>query len=318
MKLLFAKIVLYAFLIFIFLEIIVRVFHLQQEYPPYMINDLGIEVSQPNHKGYYVTGNRRMNFVEYKINESGFNSYREFKPTQDDVEIALVGDSFIEGFHQNYYNSLGKKIENLSGEKVKVFEYGYSGYDLADQLHLIDAYKDKFELIDHVIIYLKFYTDLERDVYKPNQYRVDLQNSLSFKLRDNIKLLAYTYGIGALAPLRNTLDKILGRSVEELEYIDDHASEEDTFRYLENFKKLIKTYKINKAKTYFLLDTRKTSKLFLDYCDESGIKYIDYNEALKNAKKPTTLIYDMHWNNYGRSLIAKAIVEHLNIKKPEH
>ncbi len=307
MKLLFGKMILYTVLILVCLELITRAFHLYQQYPPYIMNDLDLEVNAPNQKGYYVTGNRRMNFVEYNINESGFNSYREFIPTKNDVEIALIGDSFIEGFHQNYYNSTGKKIETLLKDKVKVFEYGYSGYDLADQLHLISAYKEQFELIDHVIIYLKFYTDLERDTYKPNHYRVNLQNSLSFRIKDKSKLVAYAAGIGIFDPVKDLKDKLLGRSHLELEYIDDHASEEDTSRYLENFKTLMDTYNIDKNKTAFLLDSKKTSQLFLQLCDKMGYKYIDFGPALDKSNKPTTLIYDQHWNNNGRKILAKVI-----------
>ena len=74
MKTLILKSILYSILVFICLEFIVRVLHLYQQYPPYTINDLNLEVNTPNQKGYYVTGNRRMNFAEYNINKSGFMS----------------------------------------------------------------------------------------------------------------------------------------------------------------------------------------------------------------------------------------------------
>lgn len=312
MKLLITKTILYAILIFICLEIIVRVFHLYIQYPPYIINDLSLEVNAPNQKGHYVTGNRRMNFAEFNINDSGFNSYREFTPTKNDLEIAIIGDSFIEGFHQNYYNSTGKKIETLLNDNIKVFEYGYSGYDLADQLYLIDAYKDKFKLIDYTFIYLKFYTDLERNKYEPNHYRVNLQNSLSFKLKDKIKLFAYADGIGIFEPFKNLKNKLLGNNNDEIEeYVDDEASDEDTMKYLENFKTLIGTYKIDKNKTTFLIDKKKTSTLFLEYCDSVGYKYADFGKSLDASKEPTTLIYDQHWNNHGRTILAEFIAEYL-------
>ncbi|WP_299554829.1 hypothetical protein [Seonamhaeicola sp.] len=311
MKKLIVKSIIYSVLILLALELMVRAFHLYQQYPPYIIDDKNVEVNAPNQNGYYVTGNRRMNFAEYYINKSGFNSYREFEPTADGIEVALIGDSFIEGFHQNYYNSTGRKIENLLEEKVQVYEYGYSGYDFADQVHLISAYKEQFELIDHVIIYLKFYMDLERGTYEPNHYRVDLQNSLSFRLQDNIKLIAYAKGIGVLRPFRNLKDRILGTQRVHREYIDDHASEEDTKKYLDNFKTLVKTYNIDKTKTTFLLDGKKTSPLFLDYCNSNGYKYVDYGPTLDNSKTPTTLIYDQHWNNHGRNLIAEVLAKYI-------
>lgn len=317
MKLLIGKTILYIGLILICLEIITRVFHLYQQYPPYILNDLNIEVNAPNQKGHYVTGNRRMNYAEFNINKTGFNSYREFIPTKDDIEVALIGDSFIEGFHQDYYNSTGKKIENLLDNKVKVFEYGYSGYDLADQLELIKVFEEDFKKIDYVFVYMKFYTDLERDKYEPNTFRVNLQNSLSFKLKDKIKLLAYAEGIGIVESIKKLKDNVLGKENIEREYIDDHASEEDTAKYLKHFKTLANTYNIDKTKTVFLLDKKKTSPLFLDYCNTTGLKYLDFGAALDASKTPTTLIYDQHWNDHGRHIIASVISNYVQeqIKK---
>jgi len=97
----------------------------------------------------------------------------------------LVGDSYFQGFHQDYYNSIGKKIENTIPD-IEVYEYGYAGYDFADQLHLIDAYKEDFALIDHIVIYLNFPDDLNRDSYFINDERLALQtprNLLPLKVK---------------------------------------------------------------------------------------------------------------------------------------
>ena len=127
------------------LEIWVRVFHLTKDYPVRYIDEFGVEKWMPNQDGFSVTGNRRQNFSEYHINNFGYNSYREYNPSKDKVEIALVGDSFVEGFHQNYYNSTGKKIEKILNG-IEVYEFGYAGYDLADELHLIHQYQSTFNL----------------------------------------------------------------------------------------------------------------------------------------------------------------------------
>ncbi|MEL0456420.1 hypothetical protein WJN01_09290 [Flavobacteriaceae bacterium SZ-1-7] len=312
---LIGKIILYTILILICLEGMVRVLHLYQQYPPYEINDLNVEVNSPNQEGYYVTGNRRMNFAQYHINSTGFNSYREFIPTENDVEIALIGDSFIEGFHQNFYESTGKKVEELLNNDVKVFEYGYSGWDLADQFHLIEAYKDQFKNIDFTLIYMKFYTDLERGEYEPNFYRVNLQNRLTYKIKDNIKLLTYAQNIGIFNPFSKLKNRLLGHNEIEKEYIDNYASEEDTKKYLENFNKLAATFPIDKSKTVFLLDSKKTSPLFLKYCDSIGYKYLDFGPAMDASKKPTTLIYDQHWNNHGRNILASVIANYIKKQK---
>ncbi|MEZ4975920.1 MAG: hypothetical protein R2802_05135 [Flavobacteriaceae bacterium] len=203
MKLFFGKIVLYAILMFFVLEGATRLLHLNSEYPWFIINDHNIKTYAPNQTGYYTIGNRRMNFAQYHINKSGFNSYRDFNPTKDKKEVALLGDSFIEGLHQDYFNSIGEKVENTLNNGTEVYEYGHSGYDLADVLYLMHAYEKKFELIDHIIIYLKFDNDLLRDTYAPDQYWVDSQYFLFSRIQRKSKFISYLKDIGFFEPLRN-------------------------------------------------------------------------------------------------------------------
>ncbi|MFD0988635.1 hypothetical protein ACFQ1R_00880 [Mariniflexile jejuense] len=319
MKLLFLKTLIYSILIFISLEIIVRVFHLYDHYPLFIINDKNVKTYAPNQDGYTVTGNRVMNFAQYHINKSGFNSYREFTPSKNKTDIAIIGDSFIEGLHQNYNNSIGKKIESKLNDGTEVFEYGHSGYDFADQLHLISAYKEKFDLIDYIIIYMKFENDLKRDFYEPDQYWIDSQYFLTSRIQNKIKLFNYIGNIGLFEPLRELKGKIvsLGSSNPETESDKTETTKpiSNDLVYLENFKKLIKTYGFNKSKTAILLDSRTTSKSFLNYCDSMGYKYLDFGKALEQSKTPATLIYDMHWNNHGREIIASEISSYIKSVK---
>jgi hypothetical protein len=312
MKKLFIKSGLYAVLILIALELWVRVFYLTKDYPVRYVDDYGVEKWVPNQDGYSVTGNRRQNFSKYHINDFGYNSYREYKPSRDKVEIALVGDSFIEGFHQNYYNSIGKKIESkLSG--VEVYEYGYAGYDLADQLHLITQYKKQFDLIDHVVLGLKFENDLGRGEYNVVQERMVLE-SPTYKAMRQIKLLVYLQNIGAFDAPRELVRKLLSREREHNQ--KPTKAEEEKFqkelelKCIKNFESLIGLYGFDKSKFVFLLDSEFTPKVFLSYLKKHGFKYIDFHEALIKSKTPTTLVYDMHWNNHGRKLIAELIANY--------
>lgn len=318
MKRFLGKIILYAVLAFACLELYVRVLHLQSEYPTFIINKANVKTYAPNQEGYYVTGNRRMNFAQYQINNAGYNSYREFTPTKDKIEIALIGDSFIEGLHQNYYNSIGKKLEAKLGDSINVFEYGHSGYDFADQLNLITAYSEEFKLIDYVIFYMKFENDLRRDFYEPDQYWIDSQFFLTSRIEKHIKLFKYLADIGVMGHFRDLKSDLL-YFAQNLRFQGPRKKLSQTpekkleraKQYLSNFKTLVDIYGFDKNKTAILLDTNFTSKLFLDYCDEMGYKYIDFGQALESSQKPTTLIYDLHWNNRGRNLIANAIANYL-------
>jgi hypothetical protein len=316
MKKLFLKLLIYSVLILFFLELLIRVFHLTKDYPVRYVDDYGVEKWAPNQEGYSVTGIRRQNFSKYHINAFGYNSYREFKPTKDNFEIALVGDSFVEGFHQNYYNSTGKKVENkLKG--IEVYEFGYAGYDFADQLHLIHQYKKTFDLIDCVILGLKFENDLTRGEYGVLEERMKLESPLYRSLRQ-IKLLVYLQNIGAFDAARELTKKILSPGNKNIK--QDSINAENIIRVrnercLNNFESLINQYGFDKNRFVFLIDKEQTPKMFLKYLDDNSFKYIDFSEILKQSKKPTTLIYDMHWNNHGRDLIAGLIAHYIkNLK----
>ncbi len=80
--------------------------------------------------------------------------------------------------------------------------------------------------------------------------------------------------------------------------------------YLENFKNLVNTYGFDKQKISFLLNSKTTSNIFLDYCKLNGYQIIDIANAFENTNKSPTLIFDMHWNNYGRELVASVIANY--------
>ncbi|MEQ5791409.1 hypothetical protein J4E06_10135 [Muricauda sp. NFXS6] len=313
MKKLLGRIIVYGFLMVLVLEILIRVFHLYFEYPIVTLNDNAVVNYVPGQSGSFVVGNRRMHFSDYRINQSGFNSFREFAPTAQDFEVALIGDSFIEGLHQDYDNSIGKKIENNLNRKIAVYEYGFSGNDLADQLHLIHQFKEKMKLIDVIYIYLKFDEDLKRKNYTVHT-RANLENSLAFKIKREVKLLSYLKGIGLVAPLTELPGKLMsfvkgGEKEDKTEAVEENKDEE----YMENLAILLKTYPMDKEKTVFLIDQANTSQSFLTYCDVWGYRYIDFGTLLKKSDKNTIIKYDpmKHWNDHGRDVVAKVISEDL-------
>lgn len=312
MKRLFLKSILYVFLIIVTLEVTVRSFHLFTETPIRYIDDFNVEKSLPNQTGYAVTGNRRQNYSEFRINDFGFNSFREFNLTEEKIEVALIVDSFIEGFHQDYYDSTGKKTENIL-QNIEVYEYGYGGYDLTNQLYLVKAYKDHFDKIDHIIFYLKYKNDLENNTHVPNQGRIAFLKSLPFKIRDNFKLLSYASSIGIVDPIKNMAITIIkGKKESKLKSASDLLKTD--LENLENFKTLLSTLGFDKNKMSFLLNSNTTSDLFLDYCNENGYQIIDFYDVFENSTTPPTLIYDMHWNNHGRELIATEMSKYLKTK----
>lgn len=300
-------------LILIILELLVRVFHLHSDSPKRMIDDYGVEKNIPFQTGLNVTGNRLQNAKYYHINEKGFNSNSSKDGSKETYDIAVIGDSYIEGFHEDLHNSIGRMIErNL--DTVTVLEYGCSGYDLADQLHLVKAYEKQFQHVDKIIMYLKYENDLERSVYVPNHQRLEELNSLYFKIKNGSKLLVYTANLGLLSNFGEFVKGKLKHTVATndlgAETTEENATSLDEKR-IANFKSLIKHYGFDTERFVLLLDTRKTNVQFINFCKEQKIVYIDFANSFENAKSETNYIYDMHWNTFGRRLIAKTISDYL-------
>ncbi|WP_047414356.1 hypothetical protein [Cellulophaga sp. Hel_I_12] len=322
MKKLVFKISIYTILLLIALEIWVRVFHLAKDTPNRYLDENKVEKWMPNQNGYAVTGNRRQNFSAYHINASGYNSYREFNPSREGFELALVGDSFIEGFHQNYYQSIGKKIENkIPG--IEVYEYGYAGYDMADQLHLIHQYRDQFKLIDLVVLGLKYNNDLTRPIYEVEGYRLALESPLNNLIKKS-KLLVYGKSIGVFSPIQdfiNTTRNLMVNPVPPIKSSTPDTSsvqakdEELLKRNIENLESLMSLYGFDKEKFYFLIDETVTPTRFIQYLNDNRLKYITIGEELKSSAKNTTLIYDHHWNNNGREIVAQKIAKLLKNRR---
>ena len=98
--------------VLVFLELVVRAFHLHSDMPQRHINADGVELNLPHQEGLFVTGNRRQHAVPYKTDAYGFNTLQNnLEGKNKKYSIALIGDSFIEGFHQPRTASLGKMVE---------------------------------------------------------------------------------------------------------------------------------------------------------------------------------------------------------------
>ena len=309
MRKLLIRFFLYGIGFFLILEVLVRSFHLYNEYPIRFLDNLEVEKWVPDQSGISITGNRKQNVGHYKINSLGFNCIHEFyEPTDDDVEIALIGDSFIEGFHQDVENSLGQKTEKLLDKTV--YEFGYSGYDFADEMHLMHQYNDLFQKIDYRIIYMRYSDDLDRDAYKVSN-RLGLDTPVS-RLIKHVKTVIYIKDIGLVDPVVKKMTNMVGmlkslqnaKSEPKVDTAPSNKNEQTS-----NFISLVDQYQYNKNKNMLLIDSRIYPKEFLIYLKEHNFEVIDFGPSFEASKEPPTLIYDQHWNNHGRTIIANLIAK---------
>ncbi len=320
-----SKFVIYSIVLLLSLELLVRIFHLHNERPERYLDEYGVEKWIPNQVGYSITGNRKQNVGKYRINNFGFNSvYDNYESSKDSIEVAIVGDSFIEGFHQNYTNSISVMVEKQL-PNIKVLEFGYAGYNFSEELNLIKSYNHLFKDIDRVIIYLRYTDDLTTGEYKVSN-RLSLNTPMNRLLKKS-KLIVYAKDMGLFDSVKNKLISTRYKLTSAIGFIKNLISlrkipdlpvkpyemnevNNDSI-YLANFKKLVKTFNYDKKKNVLLLDFSLCSKEFLSYLRQNNFKTINFDANFKKHIRPKILIYDQHWNNLGREIIANEIVEYI-------
>ena len=116
----------------VLLESTTRVFDLSGHTIP-EINLNNNRLARPCSEGIWIKGGMREIASHYKINQQGFNSLKDYLTLDENkVNIAIVGDSYIEGFHVDVENSIGRILEAETQDEVEVHEYGMSGGNIVD------------------------------------------------------------------------------------------------------------------------------------------------------------------------------------------
>jgi len=205
--------------------------------------------------------------------------------------IAIIGDSYIEGFNQDVQNSIGNKI--MREYPVKCYEMGYSGYDFASIVHLLGAYKSEFLNVEHIYISLNN-SDFGRDRNTVTERQILRANSWIAKIYRNIKLLMFI-------KRQNFLKFTKNKSTVKTSSKEIVKSQE-----VKNTLLLLKKIENLRPKITFLLDSEKVDISILNAL--STFDTLDYSHQMKNSKAQTTFGFDKHWNDAGRQVIADVIL----------
>jgi hypothetical protein len=128
------------------LEIIVRVFHLTTT-EKLTANVDGNKLMRPGAKGIAVYGGLGEIKGNFSINNQGWNSVKDYEhlPT-DKINIAIIGDSYVQGFHGNVEESIGRLLEKSLHDSVNVHEFGIAGGNIVDYGVLFEKFiKGKYD-----------------------------------------------------------------------------------------------------------------------------------------------------------------------------
>ncbi len=125
---------------FILLELTLRIFQFAGNTVP-QVNLNGNKLRKPNVTGEWIRGGMGEIRSTYHFNNKGWNSTVDYSDAMaDSLKIALIGDSYVQGFHTSVDSSIGRQFEYLYRSSKIVYEYGQAGGNIVDFSKIYEAY----------------------------------------------------------------------------------------------------------------------------------------------------------------------------------
>lgn len=310
-----AKFIQYIVLLFVVylmsLELTTRVFQLSSHtLPEYNLN--GNRLTKPDSEGFWTSGGMREVRGHYKINAQGFNSTKDYSVlVEDKICIAIIGDSYIEGYHVDVEQSIGRIIEKEMNNNVLVHEYGKSAGNIVDfSLVFNNWVKGKYDytfvlLNDEDIkettpVFMGRGEDIPqksliRKVYNELSFfrYLNINHKLSLKVRDFFSFSASSQDnlpVSTKSKLEEPLEELKGTTKPKIRF--------DNINYeaLQSFDSTTTiVYETGRLNTTSLLQRPELSLL-----------------QINHTYTPIDFGFDSHWNHNGRrnfALTLKTFIE---------
>ncbi len=122
----------------LFAELVVRIFFDASERPSTFYDTENKIVKYSNHitDGTYTVGLDAAIKGRWHINEQGWNSTVNFSEKTDLNRIAIIGDSYVEGFHVNVEDRFSELLRTEVSDSIDIIELGRAGAPLSQYLHM--------------------------------------------------------------------------------------------------------------------------------------------------------------------------------------
>lgn len=290
MKLFLKEILIILLLTYIVGEIIVRTFDIVPDIPE-RVNYNGYYMLKKNQSGDYIKGKfPKWLKASYNINNLGFVSSKDYYIDDcNENKIAIIGDSFVEGFQVDSDKSIGRLIEKELKDK-EVYEFGFSGYNYHNYIEIFNDYNLKSFKYVFIIIDTN---DINAD--KPD--KIKFTKSTQIKEMIFRKLYDYLYFIKYL----NWNHAIVGKLFNLYSYTTE-------IQTLNGLNKDIEAFSINHDNVKFVLKSNDDKTLIDIFPD---IDFIQINHLLK----PYDFGFDKHWNLNGRKNVAETLTQWIKNQK---
>ncbi|MBI1224017.1 MAG: hypothetical protein GC192_02155 [Bacteroidetes bacterium] len=279
------------------LELILKVFHLSGHTVPTAIieND---KLLKPGTENIWVRGGLGEIRSHYKINDQGWNSILDYSDIDSNkIYVAIIGDSYIQGFQSNVEESIGRQLELQMNNKVTVHEYGRDGANINDYVQVYEKYiRGKYGYAFMLI------TDKDLIANKPSFMGVKkpLNESFIRKLYNNIALIRYlniNHGLGL------KLTELFSGFPTVSSQIESKAKNE---KLTQNSQGKINQDALSRLNSdiIILYEKGKLNEKFISSTANPTVE-------VKHILTPKDCGFDSHWNVNGRKNCAKAIKDYI-------
>lgn len=231
--------------------------------------------------------------INFCTNNMGMRVKCGDKSNLKKYDLALIGDSFVEGVGLNYEESINGLIENK--KNINTANLGVRSYSPINYLKKLIFFIEKGYEFEHIIIFIDI-SDIQDEFFrlgkiKDNFKNIKIQNNKNFYslLTSNLQMSYYLY-FKIKSFIRNNLN--YSGNMKIFENLDSYSKDYDRGSW---------TYdETNKYRDVGIEFATKNMKLLVDYLNEKKIKY-----SLAIYPWPQQIIYDAkdsfkvkHWSKF--------------------
>ena len=299
------KIVFYLVLLIFILELIIRIFRLTPEIPQRTISSNGIQKYKTNQTGYFNSQSKE----KWLINEFGWAVVAQ---TQSDSIFSIIGDSFIENFHNPLSCHQGSYLKALLPQ-YSFFEAGRSGMSFIENLevtkHLdtLIAPKKHFIYLNssdffESIFEIKVNTDRTQFSVKSNKIiKGKLKAPGIKKILYNIKVIHYLY-------LNYPKDIQLSEDIKVNAGLSNLEKNSNVLYFNKFFDYCVNNYEFDNI---VLVLHPEIDNLLIELCKKYNFKIIELNTL---DYKSWQFDNDSHWNCLGHKNASSQVYRWIDSK----
>ena len=277
-------------LVVVISEITLRLFDLAAKTMPTK-NINGDYLFEPGKSGNWIRGGLAEIRNYYEINEQGYNSILNYGELNDkNLNIALIGDSYIQGFQTDVRYSIGRQLEKILGDSVVVHEFGKAGSTIVDYALTYQQYIEN-KAYDYVFILAT-----DKDLLASKASNIGRGNrvpkkTISRTIYDDFYLLRYlniNHGLGV------SFNDLIKNGPESIERIHPKSGSDSNINE-EKFLSRLNQDAIDllPESAIFLYEYDKLNQFFIKNYSFQFVK-------IKHKKLPKDHGFDGHWNKNGR------------------